>query len=182
VEAVKFINDQVFHAPAYLIRPDIALRVEALGMLTRVGNAQNRVLTALYQDARLNRLLEQPTMHPGQYTLLEMAADVQNGVWSELRAAAPKIDAYRRQLQNNYLRLMNTKINPPAPAAGAGGGGNGFGGGTPLFEDARSQLRSQLALLRDDVKKAIAKTSDRETRAHLEAAEHQIGEILDPKK
>ncbi len=182
-EAVKFIVDEVFHAPAYLIRPDIALRIEANGMLNRIGNAQNRVLTSLFQNARLNRLIEQPAMHPGQYTLLNMVDDVQRGVWSEVYTAAPKIDVYRRELQNNYLDMINSKLNPPAPAAGAAGGRGGGAGAAAntLVEDARSQLRGEVTSLRTSIRTAATKAADRETRAHLQAADHRIGEILDPK-
>jgi hypothetical protein len=184
VEAVKFINDEVFRTPTYLIRPDIALRIEANGMLNRIGNAQNRVLNALFQNARLNRLIEQPAMHPGQYTLLNMVDDVQRGVWSEIYTAAPKVDVYRRELQNNYLDLINGKLNPPAPAAGTGGGRGGGAGAAAnqLIEDARSQLRGEITTLRTAIRAAVAKAADRETRAHLQAADHRIGEILDPKQ
>src|SRR2546425_1051940 len=58
VEAVRFINDNVFRTPTYLIRPEIASRIEPGGMLSRVGNAQSRVLTQLFDDGRMNRLIE----------------------------------------------------------------------------------------------------------------------------
>jgi Met-zincin/Domain of unknown function (DUF5117)/Domain of unknown function (DUF5118) len=181
VEAVKFLNEQVFKAPSYLIRPDIAARIEATGMLNRVGTAQNRVLTAVFTDARLNRLVEQPAMNKDAYTLVEMTDDVQHGVWSELYAGAPKIDAYRRQLQDNYLRLMDGKLNSssanPAPVAQLAQFGI-----FPLVDDARSQLRGELLSLREDIRRAMPKAGDRETKMHLEAADHRIGEILDPKK
>jgi hypothetical protein len=181
VEAVNFLNEQVFKTPAYLIRPDIAARIEASGMLTRVGNAQNRVLTAIFADARLNRLVEQPAMNRDAYTLVEMTDAVQHGVWSELSNGAPKIDAYRRLLQDNYLRMMDGKLNPP-PVNPATAAQLAQFGVVPLMEDARSQLRGELLSLRDDVRRAIPKAADRETRMHLQAAEHRIGDILDPKK
>ncbi|MEA3246437.1 MAG: zinc-dependent metalloprotease, partial [Gemmatimonadota bacterium] len=183
-EAVKFITDEVFTTPKYLIRPDIALRTEANGMVDRVNGAQGRVLNSLFQNARLNRLVEQPAMHPGQYTLLEMVDDVQRGVWSELSAAAPKIDTYRRALQNSYLDMMNTKLNPPPAVPGAGAGGRGGGPGAAantLMDDVKSQLRAELVSLRASVRGAIGKAGDRETRAHLQAADYRIGEILEPK-
>ena len=183
VEAVKFINEEVFTTPAYLIRPDIALRIEANGMVDRIGNAQNRVLAALFQNARLNRLIEQPAMHPGQYTLLEMVDDVQRGVWREVYSAAPKVDVYRRELQNNYLDLINAKLNPPPapPATGGGGFNAAAAAANVLMEDAKSQLRGQLTALRTAVRAGAAKAGDRETRAHLQAADYRIGKILDPK-
>jgi len=182
-EAVRFINEEVFKTPAYLIRPDIALRIEATGMLNRIGGAQNRVLVALFQNARLNRLIEQPAMHPGQYTLLDMVDDVQRGVWSEVYTAAPKVDVYRRELQNNYLDMIDGKLNPPATPPAAQGGGAAAAAAAAanvLIEDAKSQLRGALVTLRASVRAAVAKAGDRETRSHLQAADHRIGRILDP--
>ena len=178
---MSFLNDEVFKAPAYLIRPDIAARIEATGMLNRVGNGQNRVLTAVFADARLNRLVEQPAMNKDAYTLVEMTDAVQRGVWSELSTGAPKIDAYRRLLQDNYLRMMDGKLNPP-PLNPANAAQLAQFGIFPLMEDARSQLRGELLLLRDEVRRATSKAADRETKMHLQAADHRIGDILDPKK
>ena len=56
-------------------------------MLTRIGNAQNRVLAQVLVDQRLNFLLEgeATAKNPDDvYTLAEMLDDLQRGVWSEL--------------------------------------------------------------------------------------------------
>src|SRR5439155_19582033 len=101
VDAMRFLNEKVFKTPAYLIRPEIAARIEAGGMLTRIGNAQNRVLTGLFDDQRMNRLLESEALHGRDvYTLANMLDDTRLGIWSELRDAHPEIDAYRRALQH----------------------------------------------------------------------------------
>jgi len=181
---VRFLNEKVFKTPAYLIRPDIGERVEAGGMLRRIGNAQNRVLGALLQDARMNRMLEGAAIAKNAsdvYTVTEMLDDVRKGVWSELGTGA-KIDPYRRLLQNNYITIMDRKVNPPPtppPVAGAPVNPNAP---APLSEDARSQARGQLVALRAEIRAAVGKSGDRETKAHLENAEHRIGEALDPKK
>ena len=126
-DAVKFLNEKVFKTPTYLIRPDIAARIEADGMFTRIGGAQNRVLSALLQDARMNRLLEGEALAKNAgdaYSLLDMLDDVRKGVWSELSGASVKIDPYRRELQMNYITTMDRKVNPPpaaAPPAGIAG-------------------------------------------------------------
>jgi hypothetical protein len=186
-EAVKFLNEKVFHTPPYLIRPDIGSRVEVGGMLTRIGNAQNRILTTLLQDARLNRMLDvQATTKNASdaYTLMDMLDDVRKGVFSELASGSVKIDPYRRELQMSYVTTMDRMVNPPAApaAAPAGGGGRGNAGGGALSEDARSQVRGQLVMLKGEIRAATGKAGDRETKAHLENAEHRIGEALDPKK
>ena len=187
-EAMRFLGDEVFKTPTYLIRPDIANRVEAEGMLTRIGNAQNRVLTAIFNDSRMNRLLEQEALAKNRsdvYTLADMLDDARRGVWTELSDGQPRIDAYRRQLQNNFLTQIDRKLNPPpAPAATPGGGGGGFGGTppAPLLDDAKSHLRGLLAQLQIEVRRSGSRAADRETQLHLSGADHRITEILDPKK
>jgi hypothetical protein len=184
-DAVKFINEKVFKTPTYLIRPDIAARIEAGGMLTRIGNAQNRVLSALLQDQRMNRLLEGEALAKSAgdvYTLLDMLDDVRKGVWSELSGSSVKIDPYRRELQMNYITAMDRKVNPPPAAAPTPGAPANPNAPAPLSEDARSQVRGQLMALKAEIHAAIGKTGDRETRMHLENAEHRIGEALEPKK
>jgi len=155
-------------------------------MLTRVGSAQNRVLTGLFQDSRLNRLIEEPTLAKNPrdaYSLADMLDAVRHGVWSELGSGAPKIDAYRRLLQDNYLTLINNKLNPPPTQAQQLAQLAAFGIRVdPLSEDAKSELRGELMTLREEIRRAAPKAGDRETRMHLQSADHRIGEILDPKK
>ena len=185
-EAVRFINENVFKAPAYLIRPDISERVEAGGMVTRINAPQQRVLGTLMQDARMNRLLELEGTTADKtkvYTLNTMLDDVRQGIWEELAATNTIINVFRRELQNDHIALINTKMNPPAPPAGAGGRGGGPGGAapTPLSEDAKSHLRGQLVALKDEIERAIRKAGDKPTELHLRAALHRIDTILDPK-
>ena len=185
-QAMRFLNESVFNVPSYLIRPDIASRIEAEGMLTRVGSAQNRVLNGLFQDSRLNRLIEEPTLAKNPrdaYSLADMLDAVRHGVWSELASGSPKIDAYRRLLQDNYLTLINNKLNPPPTQAQQLAQLAAFGIRIdPLSEDAKSELRGELMTLREEITRAAPKAGDRETRMHLQSADHRIGEILDPKK
>ncbi|MFL5503808.1 MAG: zinc-dependent metalloprotease [Gemmatimonadaceae bacterium] len=184
-EAMRFINENVFQTPSYLIQPAIARRIEAGGMITRITNAQARVLTSLLNDARLNRLIENEALASSRqdaYSLASMLADLKRGVWTELDRPSVSIDPYRRTLQNQFLSQVNLKLNPsptpptPAPAF------PGFTPPAPLLDDARNQLRGELVSLRGEIRRAIGRSADRETRLHLEGADHQIGEILDPKK
>lgn len=180
-EAVKFINDNVFKAPTYLIRPDISERVEAGGIVPRINSPQQRVLGTLMQDARMNRLLEQEGTAADKsnvYTLNTMLDDVRRGIWEELFATSTIINVFRRELQNDHIALIKNKMEPPATPAGGGG----FGGAqTPLSEDAKSHLRGQLTALLDEIQRAISKAGDKATELHLRAAAHRIEVILDTK-
>jgi hypothetical protein len=184
--AVRFLNENVFATPTWLIRPEIGARIEASGMINRINAAQTRVLTSVLNDGRLNRLLEGEALNPtGAYKLANMLDDLRHGMWSEIYGGRPVIDAYRRELQNDFLTQIDRKINPPAtPAAGGqGGGGGGFGPPqAPLSDDAKSQLRGELVTLRSDIQRAIGSAGDRATTLHLQGMVHRIGDILDPKK
>jgi hypothetical protein len=184
-EAMRFIDENVFQTPTYLIQPAIARRVEAAGMITRITNAQARVLTSLLNDQRLNRLIENEALSVGTndvYSLAGMLDDLRRGVWTELGQSRVSIDPYRRTLQNRYLDELDNKLNPPTQSTTQAPQFPGFTPPAPLLADARSQLRGELVSLRGEIRRAVPKAGDRETRLHLEAADHQIGEILDPKK
>ncbi len=183
-EAMRFLNDNVFQTPSYLIQPAIARRIEAGGMITRITNAQARVLTSLLNDGRLNRLIENEALAgkgDDSYSLASMLADLRRGVWTELARPSVSIDPYRRTLQDQFLSQVNLKLNPPAPTTPVVSF-PGFTPPAPLLEDAKNELRGELVSLRGDIRRAIPRAADRETRLHLEGADHAIGEILEPKK
>jgi hypothetical protein len=178
--AVKFLNENAFATPSWAIDPQILRRIEVIGVLSRVRNAQLSVLTSLLNSARFARLVEQEAIDGSSaYPPAEFLADVRKGVWKELDAPAVKIDAYRRNLQRSYLDLVNTKVNgtvtipaglPPELALLF-----------PSSGDEKPMYRAELRSLNASVTAALAKTSDREARAHLEGARDQIARILDPK-
>ena len=154
-------------------------------MITRITNAQTRVLTGLLADSRLNRLIENEALASNRqdaYSLAAMLTDLKRGIWTELDQSRVAIDPYRRTLQNQYLSQINLKLNPPPAPATPAPNFPGFTPPAPLLEDARSQLRGELVSVRGDIRRAIPRVADRETRLHLEAADHEIGDILDPKK
>jgi hypothetical protein len=131
----------------------------------------------------MNRLLELEGTTPDKskvYSLNTMLDDVRKGIWEELWATSTIINVFRRELQNDHIALINTKMNPPAPPAG--GTPAAFGGTppAPLSEDAKSHLRGQLTALLDEIQRAIAKAGDKPTELHLRAAAHRIETILRP--
>ena len=97
-----------------------------------------------------------------------------------------KIDPYRRELQRSYLQAINTKLNPPPPAAAALPFGlpeqGGRGGARPANSgDEKPMYRAELRALSTTLTAALAKTTDPETKAHLDASKDEIARILDPK-
>jgi hypothetical protein len=183
-DAVRVLNDKVFRTPTFRIRPDIAARIEAGGMLNRINGAQGRVLAALFNDGRLNRLLEGEAVATNEnnvYTLAGLLDDLRRGIWSEVYAGQ-SIDAFRRELQSDYLTQINNKLNPPPvnPALVAQAAQFGITL-TFLSDDAKSQLPGTLVRLRNDLRGAASR-GDRATQLHVQGAIKRIDDILDPKR
>ena len=181
VEAMKFLNDQVFATPHYLINTSILRKLESDGNISRVSNAQSRSLTSVLSTAKLQRMVEYEVMAEKKsdvYTISDMLTDLRKGLWSEMYQGKP-IDAYRRHLQNIYIETIAAKINPPpAPASAAAAFGGGAAAST---DDIRPILKDEMHVLDRDLAAAITRTSDRMTRAHLQDTRDQIKRMLDPK-
>src|SRR4051812_40222862 len=58
-EAVKFLNENAFATPTWAIDKDIVRKIEPMGTLNRIRNAQDRVLNSLLSSAKFARLVEQ---------------------------------------------------------------------------------------------------------------------------
>jgi hypothetical protein len=189
--AVKFIADQGFQTPTWLIDTDILRRLEPNGEISRINGAQAALLNSMLQDARMTRLVEHEALakNPSEvYTLVELLNDVRHGVFTELYGSGSiKVDAYRRGLQRAYLATVGAKINPPpvtAAAAGGRGGGGGRGGAAPPpanTGEIKAMLRGELKVLDAEIAAALKRSPDVVTKRHLEDARHQISDIIKPK-
>lgn len=184
-DAVKFLLDNAFTTPQWMIDEEILRRIEPAGAIERVHNAQARILNALLSSPRFARMMEQQTLDGAlAYSPAEFLTTVRKGIWKELDAPLVKIDAYRRELQRSYLQTANNKINPAPAAASAlpAGMPSGFTlPRQPSSGDEKPLYRSELRALGAAIAAAVPKAADRETRAHLEAAKDEIARILDPK-
>jgi hypothetical protein len=177
---MKFLAENAFATPRWAIDPEILRRIEPTGVLNRIRNAQSSVLGNLLSSPRFARLVEQQAVDgPSAYAPADFLAAARRAVWRELDADQVRVDAYRRNLQRGWLDLANTKVNtntvipaglPPALAGFIGGSG-----------DEKPFYRAELRTLSAQISAALAKSADRETRAHLEGARDQIARILDPR-
>ena len=179
-EAVGYLNANAFATPTWAVDKDIIRKIEPIGVLNRVRNAQNSTLNNLLSSARFARLIEQQAVDgDAAYQPAEFLGDVRNGVWGELNAPKVTIDAYRRNLQRAYLDIANNKLNAP-PQAAPQGLPPGFGALFVTSGDERGFYRSELRAISAAAGAALAKATDRNTRVHLESVRDQIAKILNP--
>jgi hypothetical protein len=175
--AVRFLLDNGLMPPRKLLQPTIVNRFKYLGVADDIMNQQKGILTSLLSNRRFQQMKDAEVLYgDNTYTALELLNDVQDGVWSELKAGQPQVDAIRRALQRAYLDHMKQTL-VPAPAA-AGGPPRGPAGGDTDF---RPIARAALQELAKRLDAAIPQTKDAMTKLHLEDSRHEIELILNPK-
>ena len=174
-EAVKFLLDNAFTTPKKLLQPALLNRFQYLGIADSVTNQQLGILYSLLSANRFRQIMDAEVLAPAEaYSAMQFLTDVQDGVWSELKADQPQIDPVRRRLQRAYLDQLKNRIDPEE-VAGRPTPGNSS-------TDFRAVARAALKDLETRLTTAIAQTKDPMTLAHLQDCKEEVTQILHPKK
>jgi hypothetical protein len=183
VDAVRFLDQHVFTTPTFFFEPEILRRIEPTGFVERIRERQTAILGLLFQDARLSRLVEQEATLPrGQaYALVDLFGDVRRGVFAELAAEVPAVDPYRRNLQRAFVEEMDRLINTPLAPERREPTSPGAATPPPRPGDARALARLELQTVNARIGVALARVTDRITRAHLVDLQARIDRILNPR-
>lgn len=188
--AVKFLLESAFMTPSDLIKPSIVNHFKFAGVASDVMGQQRSILRDLLSASRLNRLMD-GEIQDGEraFTVSELIAQVQAGLFSELKMDAPKIDPLRRNLQRAYIDLLKAEFNPPEPPASVGIPTQlptrrlpGMEGGPSRSAELRATARIALRQLLVEISNAIPKTKDAATLAHLEDTKAEIESIVSDSK
>ncbi len=184
-EAVRFLLDNVFTTPTWMLDTAILRRVEPTGSVERIRARQAAVLTDLLLDSKLSRLVEQQafaTPASPAYSIADLLGDLHRGIFSELSAARPSVDPYRRNVQRLWVdqmdRLINTPLQPQLPPGF--GGFPGFVPPPPRPADARALARADLVALDAQLRASLLRTTNVETRAHFQDLRARIDRVLNP--
>jgi len=181
-EALRFLNEQAFQPPAWLVEADVLRRIEASGALERVREAQVNVVNMLLRPQRMARLLEAEAVADGEaYPLGTMLETLRDGVWDELDEGTA-IGPYRRNLQRGYLARMEHLLSDEAQPDDPPEAYEDYVIETPVDvqqSDIRAYVRSELNTLRDEVDRGLRRTADDATRVHLEDVLTRIDNTLE---
>jgi hypothetical protein len=104
--AMKFLQENLFKTPEWLLDNNISNRIEFDGSVERISDYQTRTLNNLLDFGRMARLIENEELHGDKaYGLLSMMTDLRTGIFSEVNSRKD-INLYRRNLQRAYLERM----------------------------------------------------------------------------
>ncbi|MEM0994676.1 MAG: zinc-dependent metalloprotease [Bacteroidota bacterium] len=163
--AIRFLNQQLFQTPNWLIDKAILSKIEDSGTINRLRQLQVSTLNRLFQGDRLNRLMEAEALNgKSAYTLLNLFEDTSKGIFSEI-AAGSTIDPYRRNLQRAYVDKMKDLMALKEDKYDQ--------------TDIKAMARGTLMQLKKPLKSAIKKQKDATTKYHLMDLNQRIEEILD---
>ncbi len=177
-EAVKFLNENVFRTPSWLMPEAIVRKIEPSSGQGRLVSLQQSILGNLLRQNRVSRLQEHEAIIGAKaYTLGSLLSDLRGGIFSELEGRNVSIDPYRRNLQRAYVDLLAARLAPP-PSSAAASGASGAAW-TIRNDDSRGAFRAELTTLRELLLKPAA---DEATKSHLADLVAVIQAALDPNK
>lgn len=178
--AVKFLLENAFATPTKFIDPKVVNQFRYTGVASDVASQQRALLGSLLASTRMARLFDAELQDGAKaYTATKLVNDLQDGIFGELKAADPKIDPLRRQLQRGYLDVVKKEfVETPAGAITPTGPAPKL----PLIGDTTrtSELRSvaRVALRRLETQLVAAKATDPSTAAHVEDLLAEVRDIL----
>lgn len=161
-EAIKFVADNGFKIPMFLLNEDVVRKFEPSNTSDRIERCQTRFLQIMMDDDKLLRIAENENLEPNDsYKLSEVFNDIYSSVWNELSSQQIKIDNYKRSLQQEYVKILEAKLKNQ--------------------NDLRAISRNQLIDLKTKVIACIPKSGDLYTKAHLQDISMEIERILNPR-
>ncbi len=171
--ALKFLNDELFKTPTWLIDEAIIKKTEFNGVTERIRGIQARTLNNILNLTRMMRMIDNETLNGNEaFTLMSMMADLRNGIWTELRTGR-NIDTYRRNLQRAHVERLATLMESKDVRGRRGTV-------TVKQSDIIPVVRGELNRIKRMAQNASGR-GNTITRYHLQDIVERIDAILEPK-
>lgn len=174
-DAIAFLQKEVFQTPNWLLDPNVLNKFSKPAKREKVQRFQEEALYQVMKSERLYRLYTEEMRYGKEniYTIDELLTDIDNGLWSELNAAHPVINADRRALQKKWIENLRQvqKDASTVPQLGS----------TSLdltATDIPAVVRSHMERMMQRCKTAEVNCKEPMTLAHLRYAEAKLAKIL----
>ncbi|HXV07724.1 MAG TPA: zinc-dependent metalloprotease, partial [Burkholderiales bacterium] len=158
--AVKFLLTYAFSTPRKMLDPEVMLRITPTGATDGLQDSNKRLLERIIEAGVFQRMAEAQALAPKAkgYSGLDLLYDLNDGLFSELNAERPSIELYRRELQRTYVALILERVE-----------------GQP--SEFRAALRLGAGDLLEKINKALKKTKDIVSAAHLYDLSVELGQV-----
>lgn len=172
-EALKFLSENVFTTPNWLLRTSVLTKIDK-SPVEVVENLQKTVLNRVLSEGVLNKLYEGESLDANAYAVYDYLQDIKNSVFAELKSSS-KIDIYRRNLQKNFVETLIARTQASKPSTGRNA--------ETISDnsDVKSLTRGVLREIKADASKNAQNAQDAVTKYHLEDLVYRIDKALEVK-
>ena len=178
---LKFVNEQLFKTPTWLIDENIINKTEYSGITERIRSTQVRTLNNILSLGRMMRMAENETLNGNKaYSLVSMMSDLRQGIWSELRSGK-NISIYRRNLQRAHVERLITLLNANDVRKVNGSSYVKSTAVTAKQSDIIPVVRGELNRIKRNAQNASGSASNTINRYHLQDIAERIETALNPK-
>ncbi len=179
-ESIKFLNDEVFTTPKWLLDKQILNKIEPGYGFNDVQVMQQNAIAAVTSQSRLYRMMvNQRDNGKGAYSPGQWLNDLKSSMFSEIKSGKAT-DEYRRSLQKMYVGSIITMYNKRFALQGSTD--NILASVTPtqvlLYSNVKSLALSHLRALRGDMQKGIINTKDQDSKIHYQYLKQMLDKIL----
>lgn len=173
-ESIKWLHNNVFETPEWLLLSNILTSTDYAGYIQKLSRYQVRYLNALLSHDRIGRILDFQTLNNTNFNALEFFSNIRKGLFTELSVGG-NLDSYRRALHRAYIErmgyLMTGKMDPKRSSK--------------YFDVSNSDIpalvRGELNLLEDVIKRNYKLTKQKTDVYHYKDCLMRIDNILNPK-
>ena len=171
---LKFLNEQLFDTPQWLIDKNIISKTEFNGVTERIRSIQVRTLTNILSLNRMMRMIDNQALNGSDaYSVVSMMSDLRNSLWSEVRYNR-SIDTYRRNLQRAHIERL-TELMIAKDVSGR------RGTVTVKQSDIIPIVRAELNNLKRLAMMGVKNINNTISKYHLQDIVERITIVLEPK-
>ncbi|WP_051296260.1 zinc-dependent metalloprotease [Eisenibacter elegans] len=182
-DAVKFLSEQLFTTPTWLLEENILNKIRHSQAATTVMSMQEATITSLFSEDRLVRLLEAHTQSTANYGVNELISDLNNTVLAEAFGRGTP-DAYRRNLHKIYVEKLISLLQAGSAGVRHIGPGGAYDFYARVTDLSKTDLPSIVAGQLADLQRAFqrARANDDLTKYHYQDLAKRIEQALNPVK
>ncbi|MCH3885751.1 zinc-dependent metalloprotease [Tenacibaculum aquimarinum] len=163
-ESLNWLLNNTFTTQNWLLDKNILANTNHTGYVERMGRYQNRHLSSLLNEARLERMINSEVTSYDFYAASEMVKDIRKGIFSEANSTQ-NVTVYRRNLQKSLIDRLGVLLNSK----------------NAKNSDISSIARGELTALKYQVTTASKRAVNSITKYHYKDCLAKINSILDPK-
>lgn len=165
-ESMKWIEENVFDTPEWLIDQKIVRNISPDGYFDRIRSLQVRHLDNLLSFDRIGRLINAETVEDDYYSAIDMFKDTRQALFG-----SRDLDIYKRNLQRAYVERMEYLMTEESRRAGY----------DVSQSDVRALVRGELEALQSTLRSRGNAARSTVDRYHYRDLASRVDMILNPR-